>query len=635
MTTIKVDYNKIGLMVGLEIHQQLNTGRKLFCGCSQTEVKEFTRTFQRRLRVSKSEMGGYDPAAAFEQSKDKTITYRAGMTGSCLVEEDEEPPHDADHTAMETVLLIASALGSKIFVEIFPMRKMVIDGSNTSGFQRTMLVAHGGLLHAGGSQIGVQSISLEEDAARLLSNMDGRREYCLDRLGIPLVEIALEPVEAEPSMMREVALSLGRLLRATGRVSRGLGSIRQDVNVSISGGGVVEVKGVQQLDQLEKVIEFEARRQSDLMEISKSIQKLGGDDRKIEMADLTGMMKNCGSSIIQRSLDRGERIFGMRVPGFDGIFGLSPYGGTRLGKEIAQLVRVYGIGGVFHSDELPGYGMTESDVCQIRIILGADKGDGFLVVALPQSMYGMIQKRIIKRIREAGMGVPAETRQAAPNGETVFLRPRPGPARMYPETDVPPIIISQGDLDYAIKNMPRPWDELVADLQNEYMLNRQLAEQILDAERMELFIKISKKRKVRPNFLASVLCSTITSLQRRGHHTSRLTDEVIERVFEFLSDGRITKESVEAVLESVMSGVARTVEEAVSASRMGGITDMELEEILDHTVRDNADLIKRQGERAIGPLMGEVMKKIRGRAPGEEINKRLKAKITQAVKLKI
>jgi len=246
------NFEKINLKVGLEIHQQLNTNKKLFCKCRPIESDEYTEKFSRSLRTAKSELGELDPAALFEKTKSKKINYYANSQSSCLVEKDEEPPHDLNHDAKKISLLISSMLESKIFSEIHVMRKTVIDGSNTTGFQRTMLVSQGGNLKVNGKNIGVQAVCLEEDAAKLLKDEQNERNYSLDRLGVPLVEIALEPVSTKPSGVKEIALTLGRLLRATRMVKRGIGSIRQDVNISVMNSGVVEVKGVQQLDHWKK-----------------------------------------------------------------------------------------------------------------------------------------------------------------------------------------------------------------------------------------------------------------------------------------------------------------------------------------------------------------------------------------------
>ena len=194
----ELDIDKIGLKVGLEIHQQLSTNKKLFCNCSSSETNEFTSKFSRKLRATKSELGTYDPAAIFESRKSKRMIYYTNPDSCCLVEQDEEPPHELDHDTKNIAILIASSLKSNIFSEIYPMRKMVIDGSNTSGFQRTMLISQGGYLDVEGKKIGIQSICLEEDAAKLLDDRETERDFSLERLGIPLVEIALEPVNAGP-----------------------------------------------------------------------------------------------------------------------------------------------------------------------------------------------------------------------------------------------------------------------------------------------------------------------------------------------------------------------------------------------------------------------------------------------------
>ena len=623
-----IDYKKIGLKVGLEIHQQLGTNKKLFCNCSQKEAEEYTKKFSRKLRISKSEMGEYDPAAIFEKNKSKTIMYYSNPENSCLVEEDEEPPHDVEKKKKNIALLIASSLNSKIFREIFPMRKMVIDGSNTSGFQRTMLVSQGGNLQVNDIDVGVQSICLEEDAAKLIADKGEFREYSLDRLGIPLVEIALDPVEAGPKKMKEVALTLGRLLRTTKKVARGLGTIRQDVNVSVGGGGVVEVKGVQQLDQLEKVVEFEAKRQDGLSTIAKKLQEF--EEQEItdsNILDITEDMKNCKSKIVQKSLKEGNKICAIRFLNFSGMFGYSPYDGIRLGKEIAQLVRFYGIGGIFHSDELPNYGIEESDVKMIKEKLNTKENDGFLVIALPKSKYDIVPEQIISRVKQARIGVPAETRLATQDGETIFLRPRPGPSRMYPETDILPVIVTQKELQTSQENIPKPWDEIISNLKENYQLNTQLAEQIFDSEYLDLFEHICSNKKISPNFAASILCSTITNLQRKGLDVELLKNEMISQSFKMLAEDKITKESLEIIFENIMNGKSNSVEDAMKISSISSMSDDELSNHLDMIIANSEKIIEKQGERAIGPIMGMAMKELRGKASGEKINQLLVEKI--------
>ena len=628
MAELKID--KIGMKVGLEIHQQLSTNKKLFCNCSQIETDEFTSKFSRKLRASKSELGEYDPAAIFESKKSKKMIYYTNPNSCCLVEQDEEPPHDLDPDAKNIALLIASSLKSNIFSEIYPMRKMVIDGSNTSGFQRTMLVSQGGYLDVEGQKIEVQSICLEEDAAKLLGDQENEREFSLERLGIPLVEIALEPISAGPSEMRKIALTLGRLLRTTKKVTRGLGSIRQDVNVSVAGSGVVEVKGVQQLDQLEKVVEYEAKRQHGLILISEKLKKLKLEKiTNNEIFDITESMKKCKSKIIQKALKDNAVIKAIKIKNFSGMFSYSPYEDIRLGKEIGQLVRFFGIGGVFHLDELPNYGIEQSDIENIKKILKIDDDDSFLIIAGQDSKINYAVDSIINRIEDAKKGVPAETRVATQTGETLYLRPRPGASRMYPETDIPPIVVTNEELHTAQKNIPKSWNESLLKLKKKYGINPQLAEQIFDSDYLELFEEVCKNNKSSPNFVASIFCSTIRNLERQGLDASLLSSEEISKSFEYLNQDKLSKESIEIIFEQIMSGKALSVEEAIEKTALSTLSEEELEQICKSVIEKNHNLINSQEARAIGPIMGIVMKQTRGKASGEKVNLLLQKKIKE------
>ncbi|MEE2606189.1 MAG: Glu-tRNA(Gln) amidotransferase subunit GatE [Thermoproteota archaeon] len=634
MAELKID--EIGLKVGLEIHQQLDTGKKLFCNCRSVEDDEYTDKFSRKLRATKSELGKIDPAALFEDTKSKTIVYYANPNSSCLVEKDEEPPHDLDHDAKDTALLIGSALDSNIFSEIHVMRKTVVDGSNTSGFQRTMLIAQGGHVEVEGKQVGVQSICLEEDAAKIIKDEDNKRFFSLDRLGVPLVEIALEPVSDSPKTVRNIALSLGRLLRVTKRVARGIGTIRQDVNISIDGGGIIEVKGVQQLDQLEKIIEFEATRQHGLKIISDKIKEkeiaLEAIDKISDVFPVTELLKDCNSKIIKDSLQNKNQIKAIRMKKFEGLIGFEPYPDIRLGKEIGQLVRFFGIGGVFHSDELPNYGIDDSDIYKIRNLLTLDENDAFLIIAGKIPSLDFAVESIINRINDARNGPPAETRAATSTGETVFLRPRPGASRMYPETDIPTIQITKDEIDLAKSKVPKPWAESLLDIQNKYKINAQLSEQIFDSEYFTLFEKICGDGKSSPNFVASVLCSTITNLQRKGLNAKLLKPDEISNTFELLKKKEITKESIEIVFEQIMSGKVLTALDAVEKASITQLSQSDLEKILDEIIEKNYDKIKEDGMRSVSAIMGVVMKEVRGKTSGSLVNELTTKKIKAIIK---
>ena len=256
------------IKVGLEIHQMLDTRGKLFCECPTTLRHDKPHlVFKRWLRVAKSELGEIDPAALFEYEKGRIYHYEAYMDSVCLVEMDEEPPHSLNREALRIALTIALMLNCRVVDEVHVMRKIVIDGSNTTGFQRTALIGFDGYVEIGEKRIPILTICLEEDAARKISEDKEKVIYRLDRLGIPLIEIATGPVISSPKEAGLVARKIGQLLRMTGRVKRGLGTIRQDLNVSVKGGARVEIKGVQELELIPKIVELEVKRQVELLRI--------------------------------------------------------------------------------------------------------------------------------------------------------------------------------------------------------------------------------------------------------------------------------------------------------------------------------------------------------------------------------
>ena len=647
-----LDPASLNLKVGFEIHQQLATKNKLFCNCSCEEAKEYDGSFVRKLRPTQSELGAYDSAAMFEFSKMRTVEYQAAFGSSCLVEADEEPPHEVTKEALETALIFSLALHSKVMHEIHVMRKIVIDGSNTSGFQRTMLVASGGHLDIAGKRIGVQSICLEEDAAKLISDEKGVRRFGLDRLGVPLVEIALEPVTGRPNEIMQVALTLGRLLRASKRVARGLGSIRQDINISVQNGAVVEVKGVQQLDQLVKVIEHEMHRQYGLIVIGQKLKEKNVDIKKVgdRIEDVTDILGNKVSSrIVKKILKGGGVLIAIKVPGFAGMIGFEPYKDIRLGRELGKLVKFYDIDGIFHSDELPNYGITEEEVAAIKQRLQMNDNDAFVILGGPNDKVKFASDAIIRRLKAAVDGVPPETRAATPEGNTVFLRPRPGVARMYPETDIPPIAITDLMLVSLADKIPSQWDEIVDSLAKKYNLNRKLASQIFDSEYLNVFEEIATKTRVQPTFIASKLTEDLTSLQRQGLDPSVLTDHVIKDIFTRLDRGSITKESVVLIFEKLMKKEptivkrvneqvnvkedieAKIVNAAIAAVGAFSISDEDLSKGLDRIISNNMAIIKEKGANALSTLMGRAMAEYRGKANGQKVNAMLKDKMSKMV----
>jgi glutamyl-tRNA(Gln) amidotransferase subunit E len=366
--------DSVGGKVGLEIHQQLSTRSKLFCHSRVIKSDDNPLSFIRRLRPTQSELGHLDPAAIFEYNKGKVNVYRWNPASACLVEADEETPHDLNSDALESAILIALSLGSNIVDEVHVMRKIVVDGSNTTGFQRTSVVALGGTLTVDDRNVGVQTITVEEDAARILSEDATARHFALDRLGVPLVEIALAPVKATPAYVEKVALHLGRVLRSTGRVARGLGTIRQDLNISVMVGEVVEIKGVQRLNLISKVVSYELLRQVGLTKIAEQIKTRGVTVPHCVTGDVSDCFKDTKSQVLKRTISSEGAVQCIGVEDFAGLLGLEPFPGIRLGKELAEIARANSLGGIIHSDEFEKNEITNEEDASIRkkLSLGYD-----------------------------------------------------------------------------------------------------------------------------------------------------------------------------------------------------------------------------------------------------------------------
>jgi len=486
-----------------------------------------------------------------------------------LVEADEEPPHEINRDAMDTALIVSLALNSNIIDEINVMRKIVIDGSNTSGFQRTMLISYGGHLQVDGKKIGIQTICLEEDSGKLLLDDGKFREYGLDRLGIPLIEIALEPVTGTPTEILKIALTLGRLLRTTKRVARGLGSIRQDVNISINNGkGIVEIKGVQRLDQLIKVIEYETIRQHGLILIAEKMNREKKSNDIIigdKIMDITNIFIDSSSKIVQKVISNKGNIFmAIRVKGFKGLFGFEPYPDIRIGKELGELVRFYGFRGLFHSDELPNYGITDIEVKKVNEILDIDiSKDGFIILGGPREKMSIAISAICDRLSNVSSGVPSETRAAKIDGKTIYSRPKPGSARMYPETDITPFKITDDFLVPLKEKVPKSWNETISYLAKKYQLNENLAEKIFDSNYFEIFEVLSGLTKISPSFIASKLTEDILNLERQGYDSSVLNNDILLDIFKRLDSDLIAKESINLIMEKLMNRTTKSVDESI------------------------------------------------------------------------
>ncbi len=632
-----MDYEKIGLKVGLEIHQQLATSTKLFCNCRPELFKEEPRiTFLRRLRPTQSELGQVDPAAYFEFQKGVKILYETNTETACLVEMDDEPPHQLNMEAVETVLTAALMMKAKPVDEIHIMRKTVIDGSNTTGFQRTCVVALNGEIEVDEKKIPIQHASLEEDAARKMGEDEGNTiRFRIDRLGIPLIEVATAPVIKSPKEAEEVAFAIGNVLRATGKVMRGLGTIRQDLNISISDGALNEIKGVQELELISQAVKYEVQRQLNLIRTKKELEEKGAQEEEIteEFFNVTDVFKQTKCKVIRKAIDKDHQVLALKLPKFRGFLKQELLPNIRLGTEMADRAKFWGrVDGIFHTDEMPAYGITQEEIETLKNVVKAEKNDAIVFVADTLENAHDALKAIVERARETLRGVPEETRVAKSDGTTRFMRPRPGAARMYPETDIPPVPITEEMVKKISSCSLELPEQKLERLMKEYSVNLKLAKQVLDSEYCELFEIIAEESNVLPTTVAAFLTESVKALKRDGVKTDAISDGQMREIFKLVGSGDLAKEAIPDVAVWLSAHEGKSAKEAVEMLGLKSVSESELEMWVEKIIAENKELVKQRREGSFGVLMGIIMKNMRGKIDAASVSRILKKKLEDVLK---
>ena len=616
------------MKAGLEVHQQLATG-KLFCACPSELSEEVLGAFSRRLRPAGGEERSVDAAATFQASRGLSYRYETVRT-SCLVEMDEEPPHPLNEAALDTALTLSSLLNAQPVDEIQVMRKIVVDGSNTSGFQRTALVATDGHLEVGGRTISILSICLEEDAARKVGESEGEIVYRLDRLGIPLIEIATGPDITSGEEAREVAQEIGALLRATRRVRRGIGTIREDLNVSAEGGRRIEVKGVQELRKIQEYVENEVARQQLLLSVSEELRRRKAEVPDRDPVDVTGLLEGISSGPFAEGAGGRAIVLARGLPGFEGLLRSPPGTEERLGRELADQARSVGLRGLVHSDELPGLGLTSDHVAALRARLGLSPEGAFVLVSdrsRDRAVHAL--RRVADRARIALTEIPGETRDPLPDGRTRYSRPLPGRDRMYPETDIPPIPVTPERLRRIERSLPERPAVLRARLEREHGLAPEIVRQLVYSDWEEMFEELTGKGHGAA-LVARLLTQLLPAVPGSGPGSPPFapSSETLDALLSAVEKGRFAKEGIPAVLAALAAGAAG-LDSAIERAGLSGFSAEELRGLVERVVRANEELVRRKGLEAFSPLMGDVMKEVRGRRDGREVAEELRRSIAR------
>ena len=649
---------QLGFMCGIEVHQQLATGKlhsrqpsELFDVTIDTVPEDWPR-YARKLRLASGEGGKVDVAARFEKRRNRSFVY-IQSPNSGLIELDESPPLSHDSDALEVALTVSAMLGAKPVGAVQTMRKTVVDGSNTSGFQRTSLISTDGKLKTDTGDVGIDVLCLEEDSARKLDTIptdQGEQViYNLDRLGVPLIEIATSPDIQSPEHAKETAMALGRTLRDTRRVRRGLGSIRQDLNVSVACGDRVEIKGCQDLGWIPRIVRLEMVRQVHMYRLANELrsslelpQLPPNRDRDdigiesevaeavakhipLEYTDVTSAFASCESRMVSEGFAKGYTMLSLPLNGFAGKIGsktLDVEGAQlpRLGRELAGAAKLAGVRGVFHSDELPAYGIEEVHVEAVRKQLELAPKDAFVLCLAPLWQARLALESVGRRARLAFHRIPQEVRNvvvkkgAPDDGTTTPMRPLPGGARMYPETDVPTIPIHGDYWQGIVENLPMRQEERMERLaQTE--LSEDQCKQLLSRELDDVFFDYHEsKTKAWGTLLLE--------------HES-VQPAVLSTILTVREAGGITREGIEQVVDNFAQAHHVTVQEIEAYAGENDLVPADigdLESIVEGIVLERIDFVQERGMGAMGPLMGVVMGACPG-VDGKEVSAVLRAMI--------
>lgn len=625
-------YLGVEFKAGLECHQQLDT-KKLFCRCPAILREEAAHgTVKRFLRPSASEVGEFDAAALEQFQRGHSYFYEYHNDTNCEIELDEAPPKEIEPQALKTILEVALMTNAKVLKKIFVMRKLVIDGSNTSGFQRTALVALGGKIKMKNKDLGIQTIVLEEDSARPIRKNGNEISYRLDRLGIPLIELATEPELHTPEEVKEAALAIGKLFRLTGKAKRGLGTIRQDINVSIKDGTRIEIKGVQDLEGIDEYVRREIGRQKALLEIKEELNKRGAAENDLEEkpVDITGVFSDTKCGFIKNA--KQSAVLAVRLKKFKKILGTELQPGRRFGTELSDYVKARsGAKGIIHSDELPAYGISEKELAKAQNILSCGQNDAFVFVVAEKEKAEKAIQTVLSRCIAALRHVPAETRNALEGGNTEYSRPLSGSARMYPETDLAPIEIPQKELAEIKKGLPLNEEQRFLLYTKKFGLSEKLAKQ-MKLNNFARFFEELAKAGFDPTTTATVLLDGLKHIKRTGADTNSISNEMLKEFFNRLKMGEIKRE----IYMDVLAGWAKNPQKTLSAilfeHNISSAGRKEIEKTIKEIVEKNKKLIKENGTHATAALMGEAMQKLKGHARGKEVSEILAKELQKAVK---
>jgi glutamyl-tRNA(Gln) amidotransferase subunit E len=625
----EADYHRIGFRGGLEIHQQLLTEKKLFCRCPAGRYSDhYHAEVLRHMRPTLSELGEYDGTALMEFKTRKEIIYRINRDTVCTYEIDDTPPFELNEEALDIALGIAMLYRCSMVDEIHIARKQYLDGSIPTGFQRTTIVGVNGRIPFGDREVRIVQLGLEEDACREVSDAGHRRVYLTDRLGMPLIETVTAPDMRTPHEVAAVGEICRRLVRSTGWVRTGIGAARQDVNVSVTGGTRIEIKGVPQIPRIPLLTYHEAMRQCSLLRLRAELHRRGVTSAAFasRTTEVTRILRKTRFQPIRTAIAEGKVVFGVNLAGFRDLLRWPTQTDTTFSREISDRVRVIAclttLPNIVHSDS-QSETLAAAEWQEIKRATGAGDNDTVVVVWGATADAETAAREVAIRAREAAVGIPSETRQALRDGTNGFERILPGPDRMYPDTDLPPKRIAADRLERLRRRLPTHFWEREAWCR-ELGVPADLVGQLAISRHWALFETAVREWALAPALVAVTLIQLPKRLQRKGICTAGLTAADFEGILAACRDGRLAREGLLPALARAAAAGAFSPDQLPPPLPPDG-----LEAALARGLEQLAALAVPGPEQRFRTAMGLVMPELAGRVPGARVAARIATRLQE------
>ncbi|NOQ24096.1 MAG: Glu-tRNA(Gln) amidotransferase subunit GatE [Bacteroidales bacterium] len=622
----KADYERIGFMSGLEVHQQLKTKEKLFCHCPAGVFHshdDFNAEIIRHMRPTLSELGEYDGTALMEYKTRKEIIYRINNQTACTYEIDDTPPFKINQEALEYALEISLLSKFNIVGEVHITRKQYLDGSIPAGFQRTAILGVEGEIPLKNKKVRLIQLSIEEDSSREISDIGHTRVYKTDRLGMPLIETVTYPEMYTPDELKEAAEYIRFLNRSTGRVRVGSGAGREDVNVSCKGGTRVEIKGVSYNKLIPELSHIEGFRQWALLNIKRKLNDNVKDPTiwKIQHKEIDYRDFDLKYEPITNGLIDKYRILAVNLPDFKGILSHFTQPGKIFANEISDRLKVIACiekPNMVHSEELEPK-IIEENFTKIKELLNAKENDAQIIFWAPEADIPTALETIEERCKMAFEGVPQETRKSFLDGTTIFERVLPGADRMYPDTDSAPIPLENNYIDELSKSLPSEVIDRYNQL-NKWGIPEDTYTYIFRNNLFPLIEKIIKTLKINPKFIGTFIGHKLKFIE--GHYTSadKFEYSKIYDLFKYLTDSKLDIQLSKKILPVVFQYPKMDFDSILTSINFKSVPKEEILSKIPFLKQKYSEIKTSKDDKvAKNWIMGELQKTAIGNIPPDQL----------------